>query len=321
MQSQPRAGGSTARVLTLWELAFDILSDRELPGNNRDISFVVGNGTGESFKPWLRLATGTPLLAHDVVNGGLEMAFLNPSGCLTQAYRGTGLFAEPLPVRVVATYPSWDRFVMVVHERIGIGSVAQLKERKYPLRLSVRESPTHSTRVLVDQMFAFHGFSLADFESWGGSLQGVGAPSDPRRVQAMADGEIDAVFDEGIGGWLPLALAAGMRPITIDEETLGHLEAIGWRRAVIPADRVAGLAADCVGIDFSGWPLYTRAALPDETVYRVCAAFHARADAIPWEEGTYTGLDQLGRDTDVTPRDVPLHPGAERWYREQGYLD
>ena len=320
MQSQPRASGSTARVLTLWELAFDIMSDRDLPGGNRDIAIAVGNGTGESFKPWLRLATGTPLLAHDVVGGGVEMAFLNPSGCLTQAYRGTGLFSKPLPVRVVATYPSWDRFVLAVHERTGITSIAQLKERKYPLRVSVRENVTHSTRVLVDQMFALHGFSLADLESWGGSLQLVGAPSDRRRMDAMAAGEIDAVFDEGIGGWLPGSLAAGMRPLTLDEETLGHLETIGWRRAVIPADRFSGLDADCVGIDFSGWPLYTRAALPDDTVYRVCAAFHARAETIPWEEGAYTGLGQLGRDTEATPLDVPLHPGAERWYREQGYL-
>ena len=47
------------------------------------------------------MATGSPALAHDVVGGGLEMAFVNPSGCLTQAYRGTGMFSEPLPVRVV----------------------------------------------------------------------------------------------------------------------------------------------------------------------------------------------------------------------------
>ncbi|MCH7608438.1 MAG: hypothetical protein IIC94_07725 [Chloroflexi bacterium] len=316
MQRPPRASGNTARVLTLWELASEIMSDRTLPGGNRDISIAVGNGTGSSFKPWLRFATGTPLLAHDVVAGGIEMAFLNPSGCLTQAYRGTGLFSEPLPVRVVATYPSWDRFVMVVHERTGIGSVAELKERQYPLRVSVRENVTHSTRVLVDQMLAFHGFSLADIESWGGSLQLIGSPSDPRRMQGIAEAEIDAVFDEGIGGWLPIALAAGMRPIALGEDTLGHLEAIGWRRAVVPAERVAGLTADYVGIDFSGWPLYTRASLADETAYRVCAAFHARADAIPWEEGAYTGIGQLGRDTEATPLDVPLHPGAEQWYKQ-----
>jgi TRAP-type uncharacterized transport system substrate-binding protein len=27
----------------------------------------------------------------------------------------------------------------------------------------------------------------------------------------------------------------------------------------------------------------------------------------------------LGQDTDATPRDVPLHPGAEKWYRDHGF--
>jgi hypothetical protein len=41
-----------------------------------------------------------------LAGGEVEMAFVNPSGALTQAYRGTGLFSQPLPVRVVASYPS-----------------------------------------------------------------------------------------------------------------------------------------------------------------------------------------------------------------------
>jgi TRAP-type uncharacterized transport system substrate-binding protein len=26
----------------------------------------------------------------------------------------------------------------------------------------------------------------------------------------------------------------------------------------------------------------------------------------------------MGRESDTTPMDVPLHPGAQRWYREHG---
>ena len=52
--------------------------------------------------------------------GQLEMAFVNPSAMLTQAYRGVGFFKTPLPVRVVASYPSWDRFVITVHPRCGV---------------------------------------------------------------------------------------------------------------------------------------------------------------------------------------------------------
>ena len=32
--------------------------------------------------------------------------------------------------------------------------------------------------------------------------------------------------------------------------------------------------------------------------------------------GAYTGVAQLGQDTEATPLDVPVHPGAARWYRE-----
>ena len=45
---------------------------------------------------------------------------INPSGLLTQAYRGTGLFPQPLPVRIIAVYPSLDHFVYVIHPRTGL---------------------------------------------------------------------------------------------------------------------------------------------------------------------------------------------------------
>ena len=41
--------------------------------------------------------------------------------------------------------------------------------------------------------------------------------------------------------------------------------------------------------------------------------------AVVWEEGAYTGVSQLGADTEATPLDVPVHPGAARWYKEHGY--
>ena len=44
------------------------------------------------------------------------------------------------------------------------------------------------------------------------------------------------------------------------------------------------------------------------------------AGAIPWDAGSYSGIDQLSRDTDATPIDVPLHPGAAQWRREQDFI-
>lgn len=324
MQGQPTGANFRAnlvRAQTLWELGIEIAADPTTPyGGNRDVVVEVGSGSGETFGHWLRMATGSPALAHAVVGGDLEMAFVNPSGCLTQAYRGTGLFSEPLPVRVVASYPSWDRFVFLLHERTGLTSLAQVKEQRYPLRLSIREDPTHSTRALVSQTFAAYGFTLEDLLSWGGTLQLNGPPHDQRRMHAIEAGELDAILDEGIALWLDLALESGLRPVVLEDEVFSVLQAIGWRKVVLPASRFPHLAEDYACIDYSGWPLYTRAALPEETAYKVCAAFNARADRIPWDPDSYTGIDQIGRETEATPLDVPLHPGAERWYREHGHL-
>lgn len=318
MEALPK-GANFKRAKWLWEMGLCMAGDPAAPyGGNRDVCITVGSGSGESFRPWLRMATGSAVLAHAVVRGELEMAIVNPSGLLTQAYRGTGLFGEPLPVRVVANYPSWDRFVCAIHPRTGLGSLGEIKERRYPLRLSVREDVTHSTRVLIDQLLGLYGFSVDDIESWGGQLQLVGGPGDERRLTALEDGSIDAIFDEGIKPWLNQALAAGLKPVAPEEEVLQQLEALGWRRAVVPKSRFHGLDADHTCIDFGGWPLYTRAALPDEDVYKACAALHERAMEIPWED-SYTGVDQLYRDTEATPLDVPVHPGAMQWYRDQGF--
>jgi len=59
--------------------------------------------------------------------------------------------------------------------------------------------------------------------------------------------------------------------------------------------------------------------LPDEVAYKVCGALQSREAEIPWEQGNYTGIGQLGQDTEATPLDVPLHPGAARWFREHGF--
>src|SRR6202795_3300915 len=212
MEQLPK-GANFVRAKTLWEIGLHIAGNPATPyGGNRDMVITVGSGSGEEFRPWLRLASGSAILAEEVAKGGLEAAFVNPSALLTQAYRGVGLFRTALPVRIIASYPSWDRFVFMVHPRTGIRSLEDIKAKQYPLRVSVREDPTHSTLVLIEQAFALHGFKLQDIEAWGGRIITCGGPSDVRRLDPLARGEIDAVFDEGIKVWLNEALAAGPVP-------------------------------------------------------------------------------------------------------------
>jgi TRAP-type uncharacterized transport system substrate-binding protein len=316
MEPLPK-GANFVRSKTLWEIGLHIAGNPATPyGGNRDMIITVGSGSRPNFRPWLRLATGSAILAEEVAAGGIECAFVNPSALLTQAYRGVGLFKKPLPLRIVASYPSWDRMVFAVHPRAGIRSLAEIKSKRYPLRISVREDPTHSTLVLIDQAFALHGFALKDVESWGGRLVLCGGPSDRRRLEPLARGEIDAVFDEGIKVWLEEALAAGLLPIELTEDEFAAMGKLGWRRVPLPKSRFPKLAREVDTLDFSGWPIYCNASLPDQTAYDICAALAAREAEIPFEQGSDGSALHMVQDTETTPTDVPLHPGAARWLRE-----
>ena len=317
-------GANFIRAKFLWEIGLHLAGNPATPYyGNRDICITVGSGSGAAYRPWLRMATGSPVLAHAVARGELDAAIVNPSAMLTQAVRGKGLYREPLPLCIVANYPSWDRFAYMVHPRTGIKSLADIKAKRLPLTVSVREDTTHSTRNMIDQTLGVYGFSLADVESWGGKLQLNGGPGDKRRMQAIADGTLDAIFDEGLVLWFESALAAGFRPLTLEPETFATLGEIGWRRVVMPAGRYKGLDEDYACIDYSAWPLYARTDLPDDDAYKIVDAIHAREREIVWESfnpwASYQGIGALGEETEATPRDVPLHPGAARWFREHGF--
>lgn len=313
------SGANFVRSKMLWEIGLHIAGNPTIKyGGNRDMCITVGSGGDDKFTPALRLATGSAIMAHDVVKGALEMAFVNPSAMLTQAYRGVGLFDKPLPVRIVANYPSWDRFVIAFKKSLGFRSLADVKKARYPLQVSLREDPTHSTLVLVEQLFRFYGMTIADIESWGGQIHRCGPPGDKRRLDALRAGTLDAVFDEGIRTWLHVAFENGYVPIELEAEAFAQMGALGWRRVLITPKHYPTLERDHPCIDFSGWPIYSSASLPEQTAYNVCAAIAAREEEVPWEKENYSGVTQVVTETASTPMDVPLHPGSERWLREHG---
>jgi TRAP-type uncharacterized transport system substrate-binding protein len=305
----------------LYQIAVGMWYDRsgaDLPFG--DIHVALDARESKPDRPNLTFAVDTARSPFAVANGEADLSFFNPSAFLAMACRGVGPFPEPLPLRTIATFPSWDRMGFAVSTRTGLESLATIGERRYPLRVSVRALDTDTTRFVVDAVLKTLGFSLAEIESWGGSIHRAQTPGDPSRLVGIQDGSIDAVFDEGINAWARTAIPRGMRFLPIEAETARHMEALGWRVPTIPKGWCEGVDRDIRAIDFSGWPLYARASLPDEIAYRVCESLDAARPRIPFDSAEPVELADLCNDTGDAPLGAPLHPGAERYYREQGAL-
>jgi len=260
-----------------------------------------------------------------LAEGKVSVAWINPSASVTLAYRGTGPLRERIPLRVIATFPSWDVMGFAVHESTGITSLAQIRQERFPLRLSTgpvgkRDLIDSPVTFMVHAALRAAGFSTEDVRKWGGKIYPVSRPSHPDRRAGIESGAINAVFDEGIKSWGQSVLDHGFRYLPIEGPVLKTLKALGYRPGVVPKSQFKGLVADVPTIDFSGWPMAVRADMPNDVAYALCEALEARRKMIPTDNFRRLRIADLCANGEEAPYDVPLHPGARRFYREQGYL-
>ena len=270
-------------------------------------------------------ATGSFREITAVAAGEYSLAWVNPSVLLTMAYRGKGPFKKRLPLRTIATFPSFDVMGFAVHQSTGITSLAQIKQQRIPLRVSTGYIPKSdltgsATMFTVSATLKAAGFTLADIRKWGGKIHSVPRPSYPGRRAAIENGTIDAVFDEGIKSWGQTALDNGFRYLPVDGAVLKQLKALGYRPSVMSRCGFRGLKEDISTVDFSGWPMIVRADMSNDLAYALCEAIEQRKQAIPTDNFKPLSMAQLCANDDEAPYDVPLHPGAKRFYRERGYL-
>ena len=263
--------------------------------------------------------------ANWVNEGRAHMAITTPAWFVSLAAEGRDPYSEPMPLRTLAHFRHDDRMAFAVRKECGINSFTELREKKYPLKVStVPPQNWHpalwGTRIILEE----HGIALEDFEEWGGKLLSdrprfINAPGIPPASEGF-----DAIFDEALmtRRWKNLTDNYDIVFLPIEDDAMKRLEARGWKPGVIEKERFRGMTEDVPTIDFSGWILFCREDLDEELAYHTIAAIDEQKESInevfagPFGAMTTPiGMDRLAADPPV-----PLHPGAERYYRENGYL-
>jgi TRAP-type uncharacterized transport system substrate-binding protein len=291
--------------------------------SHRAVSVVMESHTGPG--RFAFYGANHPDAIDDVHERRIDISTLNPAALLAMAHRGTGAFDSPRQVASIAVLPHDDQLGFAVSSRLGFTSLDDIAAARYPLRVSVRGSLDACTPVMVDVVLRAHGFSLADIRAWGGEISyDQPMPNHPSRIGRLADGGLDAIFDEGVVLWADLVAAAGAGFLPLSPARLETLQAEGFRRAVIETSRYPTLPADVPAVDFSGWPVYCRADTPDLLVEKFCRALVSRRDHIVWDIGGTSQpplpLERMVTESPATPQDVPMHPRAAAVWREHGYL-
>ena len=311
-------GRDTIRSRLVLEVASELVDQPQWRYRQTRVNLREQGGDGW---PIALFGSDSPAAIAQVASGEVQVAMINPAAPLALALRGKGPFREPIALRAIAVVPSPDQLAFAVTKQTGVHSFRELRERRLPLRVSIRGQMDHSLHLVVKEVLSAAGFSLEDITSWGGQVRyDPGLPKGPNRLGAMQRGEVDMIIDEAVHNWLNIALDSEMHVLPLDESMLTQLETLGFQRAVLPKADYPKLDSDVPTLDFSGFPVYTHANVPDSIVTAVCAALEARKEKIVWQEPGPLPLESMCRDTPSGPLNIPLHSAAERFWRERGYL-
>ncbi len=227
------------------------------------------------------------------------------------AYTGTGLYQADGPIedlRAIAHLYAELVHVVVAADG-GIESVADLRGRRVSLG-KVGSGTLIDARIVI----AAYGLSEADMEP---SYLSPESSSD-----RLLGGEIDAYFVVGGAPFLAvddLARRMPIRLLAIEEEAAETLlEQQPFFAAVeLPGDVYSGVGpvqTVAVGADW-----LTSATLDDDLVYGVTRALWHPTTRVLLDNGHARGADIRLKDA-LRGLAIPLHPGAERYYREVGML-
>jgi uncharacterized protein len=253
----------------------------------------------------------------------IHFGFGNPVGLSAMAYLGCGFYQKKIPLRAIGVFPTWDRLIFAVRKETGIESLEDIKRQKYPLRISTRRRVKLQTTVYaIEEVLKAYGMSYRDIERWGGKIMEAPNPSGTDRRDHIRSGKADAVFDEGVKSWGPTALDAGMRFLPINDAAAHHMSKLGFPSAILTQKHYPNLERSVRCVDFSGWTFFCRADLPSQIAYNMAKAVDLCHKEVPvdhFDKRPMT-MDEFCRGGEAGQLNIPLHPGAKKYYREKGYL-
>ena len=252
-----------------------------------------------------------------------DFGFGNPVGLSRMAYLGRGFYKKKIPLRAIGVFPTWDRLIFAVRKDTSIESIEEIKKQKYPLRISTRRrGKLQTTLYAIEELLKAYGIRLADIVRWGGKIMEAASPSSPERQEAILSAKADAVFDEGVKSWGALALDEGMRFLPINDAVVRHMEKIGFPGAMLTRQHYPKLEGDIPCIDFSGWTFFCHADLPWQIAYDMAKSVDLCHKQIPvdhFDKRPMT-MREFCRGGEAGQLNIPLHPGAKKYFRERGFL-
>ena len=270
------------------------------PSENIGMSAISSAGSGENVR----------LLREDEAQFAILQGLFG-----SYAATGTGPIAESGPQEqlrsVTMLWQNVEQFI-VSNDAAGDGTVAALADLKGAgMAMGAQNSGTIGSNATLleglgidintDYELVFGGYGPSVEALQNGQVKGVGIP---------------AGVPTGAISQLMAAAGDSVTPLEVTDEQMAAMDGGRelWTRYVIPAGTYPGQDADWNTIAQPNF-LATNADVSEENVYLITKTIY---ENLPFLQAIHPATKAMALESAIAGLPVPLHPGAARYYQEQG---
>ncbi len=311
--SQAAAALAAATLLALPVHAADFIN--VLTGGTSGVYYPMGVALSQIFGkalPGDKVSVQATKASAENLNllqaGRGEIAF-TLGDSLSDAYKGDAEagFATPLKkLRGIAgIYPNYIQIVASADS--GIKTLADLKGKRVSVGAPKSGTELNARAVLKAAGLSYKDLGKVEYLPFGES------------VELMKNRQLDVTLQSaglGVSALRDLASAMKIVVVEIPADVVAKVGDPAYQPAMIPANTYEGQTKDVPSIAIQNF-LVTHEGVPTETVYKMTKALWENLDALVAAHAAGKGIK---KETAIKSMPVPLHPGAEKYYREAGML-
>ena len=228
---------------------------------------------------------------------------------LSDAWKGDAEagFATPLKkLRGLAgIYPNYIQIVASADS--GIRTLADLKGKRISVVAAKSDTELNARAVLKAAGLSYKDFAKVEYLPFGES------------VELMKNRQLDVTLQSaglGVASLRDLAVSMKIVVIEIPPDVVAKVGDPAYQPAIIPANTYEGQTKDVPSIAIQNF-LVTHEGVSNEMAYMMTKALWENLDALV---AAHAAGKAIKKENAVKGMPLPLHPGAEKYYREIGLL-
>jgi len=199
----------------------------------------------------------------------------------------------------------------------GATTIEELIAKKHPIKITVGTVGT-SDEFSLRKILEGYGVTYADIKKWGGKVFFAGY-SDGSSL--LKDRHVDFAFANiapPAAYLLDAKMGRPLRLLKFSQKTLDYLhEKYAYSQGVIPKSVYPGIADADIVSPVMGTVAIVHKSVPDDAVYAITKAICENEGRLP---DIHKSMHIFDPKTAWKNMPAPLHPGAEKYYKEMGYM-